>query len=129
MTTFRRRWSFTLRTMFVVVTVLCCALAWLVYSMNWIRQRQLVRNQAHEKRLSVCPGVKECPVSAPGSLRFFGEEGVFWIGTPYDEGSPEILALRRLFPEAGVVSNSRPYSPKDRTAAVTDAARAPHRCD
>jgi hypothetical protein len=128
MTTPRRHWAFTLRTIFVVVTVLCCALGWLVYSLDWIRQRQLVRSQAQEKHLSVYPGVIECPVSAPCSLQLLGEEGVFWIGTPYAEGSREILALRSLFPEAAVVSNSRPYSTKDRTAALTDTAQAPHNC-
>ena len=42
MTAPRRRWSFGLRTLFVVVTVLACLLA---YPLNWIRQRHyLLRN-------------------------------------------------------------------------------------
>jgi hypothetical protein len=37
----RRRWyQFSLRTMFVLVTVACVVLAWVGYSLNWIRQRR-----------------------------------------------------------------------------------------
>jgi hypothetical protein len=36
----RRRWfRFSLRTLFVLVTLLGCVMGWVVYSLSWIRQR------------------------------------------------------------------------------------------
>jgi hypothetical protein len=67
----KRRWfrfAFSLRTLFVVVTVICC---WLGYELNWIRQR-------HEA-LAKCgftielPGASQEFLTAPGCLWLFGE--------------------------------------------------------
>ena len=39
-TTTTRRWfRFSLRTLFVVVTIVCVLAGWLTYSLNWISQR------------------------------------------------------------------------------------------
>jgi hypothetical protein len=61
----RRRFRFSLRTMFVLVTALC---VWLGYQLNWIRQRRNVLGSGEvlvfdevdrESRLPVCFGYLE----------------------------------------------------------------------
>jgi hypothetical protein len=38
-----RRWfRFSLRTLFVVVVLMACAAGWVVYHVNWVRQRHAV---------------------------------------------------------------------------------------
>ena len=47
MTAPKRRWfRFSLRMMFVVVTVFGC---WLGYELNWIRQRHEISNHRHSR--------------------------------------------------------------------------------
>jgi hypothetical protein len=82
----RRRWSFKLRTLFVLVTVCAC---WLGYSVNWIRQR-------HELLASGLIVTTE-PGRAPLGLWILGEEGFKSIDCLM-EGDVE--AFSRLFPEA-----------------------------
>ena len=85
----RRRWArFSLRTLFVLVTLVCIYLGW---AMNWIRQRHAFL--ANQDAL-----VHNDSVHAPFALRFMGEEGYPYF---YLEGSEEeIRELERLFPEA-----------------------------
>jgi len=103
----KRRWlSFSLRTLFVAMTVLC---VWLGYHLNWIRQRQQAREWlAADEHSWYAPSLvgARTQASAPWSLRLFGEKGCVGIGmdaeqfagpVPY---SPE--TLKRLFPEARV---------------------------
>jgi hypothetical protein len=84
----KRRWPrFSLRTLFVVVTVLGC---WLGYQLNWIRQRHdfLARNQAaqieeiwtkwkYEPRPVDCQSLSQCPWPALGfwGSRSAGRDG------------------------------------------------------
>jgi hypothetical protein len=82
-----RRWfRFSLRTLFVVVTVFAC---WLGCQLNWIRQRHEHLRRFPEKQFH--------DVAAPLSLRPFGEAGVEWLNV--DDG-PGVGELRSLFPEA-----------------------------
>lgn len=94
----------SLRTMFVVVTVIAIPLGWTAHSLNWIRQRaQFLQEERgydpsshYQKTLNV-----RKPTPAPGMLRLFGERGRREIlVSPND---PDALRLaRRLFPEAKV---------------------------
>jgi hypothetical protein len=96
-----RRWyQFSLRTMFVGMTLACVVLAWVGYSLNWIRQRQQARGSHpfmywHEW---VDPNI---PL-APDGLWLFGEKSVFQIESNEDDTE----VIRKLFPEAEVLSPS-----------------------
>jgi len=103
----KRRWfAFSLRTLFIVLTLLCAGLA---YHLNWIRQRQQVREWLTENEHSwYAPSLVGARVqaSAPWGLRLLGEQGIVGIGMDVDQFagpvpfSPE--TLKRLFPEARV---------------------------
>jgi hypothetical protein len=85
----RRRWfRFSLRTMFVVVTVVAIFVA---YHVNWIRQR-------HEfLKTEVATFPSQSRPSAPGLLWMFGEKGVpnLTVLHPAD-----FVTAESLFPEA-----------------------------
>ena len=92
-----RRWfSFSLRTLFVVITVGCVAIAWFIYQLDWIQRR----HSAFQWSPVLVAG--RGATQAPWTLRLFGEEGSLEIVTMHPEGSPEIATLKALFPEASV---------------------------
>jgi hypothetical protein len=121
MTAPKRRWfQWSLRTLFVVVTVVAVFLA---YHINWIRQRDnfIVDELAAYKRSH--PSRDPWPVRnskgvsglrshrAPGALWLFGEEGLVNVNVRVDGLPAEGLSVRdweriqlarRLFPEAGI---------------------------
>jgi hypothetical protein len=92
----RRRWfAFRLRTLFVVVTVFALPLAWVAYSLNWIRQRHAAMALS-SIRVSPMPRLS---ISAPWQLRPFGEGGVAYYS--YRSNCPlNDSDLKALFPEA-----------------------------
>ena len=110
----KRRWfAFSLRTLFVMMTVACC----MGYQLNWIRQRHSFASKhaaigsasGHRGGLSSGWGQKQRV--APGLLWFFGEPAAARICPlividQYDGSSlmdhEEIQLARRLFPEADV---------------------------
>ena len=103
------RWSFSLRTLFVVVTIVA---GFIAYHANWIRQRR--------EAIAVYGGIYDVPdeflnpdvVRSPGLLWLFGERGVreFRVSLPdtvenagrWIESHPEVERIKRLFPEAEV---------------------------
>ena len=108
----RRRWfRFSLRSMFVVVTVLAVIAAFVAYNLNWIRQR-------HEMTFAgriTSPGyfvVGSDEGNAPGMLWVFGERGydrmrVAFRDYPDEENlTPEqrlkLKRIRELYPEADI---------------------------
>jgi hypothetical protein len=142
----RRLFRFSLRTLFVVVTVFC---VWLGYNLNWLRQRRAVIQDSRSIQLIMEPH------SAPGLLWVFGEQGYQQIVHHYYTSawdlpfSPtdirelrlERQRLRVLFPEAENVQIDcePPFSDastmlarldeiKDRMAAITadPSLRRPH---
>ncbi len=131
------RWS--LRTLFVVVTVFAC---WVGYSLKWIRQRRSFL--AEQRALHSDDPEPHLPVSwlpqrfsrlptAPQLLGLFGEEGVYRLhmNVPFERSHVEgqkysqaeidemerwAVAALRLFPEAEEVV----YGPVWNTKPVTD---------
>ena len=95
------RFRFSLRTLFVVVTVVC---VWLGYQVNWIRQRHafLARDGAYGTNIQEPAGpwgpASEVTVDPPWGLWLLGEKG-FGIVVVL----PEVESnAKRLFPEADV---------------------------
>ena len=111
MTAPNRRWfRFSLRTMFVMVTAGGLLAGWLVYELNWIRQRHafLAKNEALRLSRVGVGSTSESDLKAPGLLWLFGETGNFVVvcveGSSVDsltEADLEtIREAKRLFPEA-----------------------------
>ena len=117
----KRRWlRFSLRTLFVVVTVLAAFSGWVVYHLNWIRERHqlLARHNATSAEQYVNrrarfgdPEPKPFLTIAPSSpsigfgLRLFGETDVSHVRVFILDGGPEgdeIERAARLFPEATI---------------------------
>src|SRR4249919_3949955 len=90
-----RRWyQFSLRTFFVLVTLVCVGFGyWVHWSREWIRQRHEWLAEPHSTGV---PLKRE--VRAPAGLWLFGEEGKgdIWCQTE------EVELARRLFPEAAI---------------------------
>lgn len=103
------RLRFSLRTLFVLITLLSI---WPAYQLNWIRQRRQAREWLTEHgqywpaafQLHLPPS-NAPPHPAPPSLRMFGEKGVYFFafipkqGDTYNEEA-KIAELKRIFPEA-----------------------------
>src|SRR5262245_22437606 len=111
-----RRFRFSLRTLFAVVTLIAITLppaGWLGRELNWIRQRQAFREEqaaALGKQIAFRHGK---PVAAPSQLSFFGERGYGIITVAVTQQRMEQLAtadlasIQRaaaLFPEARIVA-------------------------
>jgi hypothetical protein len=104
----RHSWfAFRLRTLFVLIAIVAPALAWVGYSLKWIKQRHAALESG--TNLLYCVGVfAEQPtrselatVDAPWCLRTLRERGVsvvYWV-----PGRPSVDECKRLFPEAEVV--------------------------
>ena len=94
----RRRWyQFSLRTMFVLVSLLSIPLAWVGYSISWIRQRHLWIN----KGIGILSSPSVVPPRAPGvqtSVAYLGEQGMRTIivsGAPRTMPTNCIASFRR----------------------------------
>ena len=90
------RWfRFSLRTFFVLLTLVACSAWWLKVQLGWIRDRHDMLQQNIHWFAEDYP---EKRPQAPWSLRLFGEPGVVAIGVPYAEHGH----VQELFPEAEV---------------------------
>ena len=105
MTAPRRRWSYSLRTLFVVVTALCAAGSWAAYQLNWIRERHAALGSDEGDDSPI--GCAMTRGVAPLSLRMLGEPGYAAIYAPGLPSNPSVARLRSLFPEAGIEIGGR----------------------
>jgi len=96
----RRRFQFSLRTLFVLTVVVSIPLAWVGYSLSWIRQRREVLAGARVwDTSSFSSNVRR---TAPAGLWLLGETGVNDV-TLLPGSSLDTKELKRLFPEAEIV--------------------------
>jgi hypothetical protein len=103
--TSRRWYQFSLRTMLILVFVVSIPLAWVGYSLNWIRQRQewLEKHDGRADgnivlRTHWWHDEQSEPPPAPGGLWLFGEKGIWEIHPSSDHAD----LTKQLFPEASV---------------------------
>jgi hypothetical protein len=104
----KRRWSFSLRTLFAVVTIACC-LGWLAYSFAWARERSRIEawDQASECFYG-WSGRNDANRRAPGILWLFGAtawDEMTLAGHEVEDLEPfqrEVDYVQQLFPEAVV---------------------------
>jgi hypothetical protein len=100
----RRRFRWSLRTMFVVVTVFA---VWLGWHFSDIHQRQVMRNliKANKGAVVVDPRDDGNPSpDIPKWRRLLGDEGaVDFIALPDTSSDEQVSQVRRLFPEAQVI--------------------------
>src|SRR5436190_21469206 len=107
----KRRWfRFSLRTLFVVVTVIGIGAGWVAYQLNWIRQRHEFAKRYDSKSvfydIFIVDGKS---AKCPWCLRLFGEEA-----HPYLTVKKERMEeANRLFPEATVFEDHAIYFDDD----------------
>jgi hypothetical protein len=97
----KRRWyQFSLRTMFVAVTLACIAMAfavrWVQHSREWIRQRDGALGENFVQR--TLPDKESDRPLAPSGLWLLGAKGEPEIECPPEKRE----RMQRLFPEARV---------------------------
>src|SRR5690242_16087160 len=94
---------FSLRALFVTMTLLGCLIGWVVYQLNWIRQRHeaaanalvSVNLRANREMVifrgggSIYRGLGPASYKAPWQLRLFGEQGHPVILVRLPESDPE----------------------------------------
>jgi hypothetical protein len=107
----KRRWfRFSLRTLFVLVTVLCI---WLGHSLTWIRQRHTVFHRHHPALRSMSRnGIRTDHANAPWSIRLLGEPGAVAILLKRGTSAAERERIQQLFPEAEIYNLNFPGNPK-----------------
>ena len=121
----KRRWfSFSLRAMFVVVTLVCMAIGWLGVQIKWIHNRHQALQwlvPLHARQLAAASGsllpskkgayVSHSGIKAPWSLEVMGELGIERIEVDpacLNKDAPFTLhELRSLFPEADVTAATK----------------------
>ena len=135
MTAPRRRWfRFSLRTLFVVVTVFCdWTRGWFVYQLNWIWHRHAFLNESYTRSPegwlegSLLPDF-DPPEKTPWTLRLFGEEPISYICIIPYKGPEYVARCKELFPEAEVESFEASTEPSRATAQhFHDPAAYPRR--
>ena len=102
-----RRWfRFSLRTLFVLMTVLGAGLGWLGVQLKWIRDRHQALEKWDNDQHVVNAYEPLSDVEAPWSLRLFGEFGVDGITVEQNQ----VSEYQKLFPEAEVAVRKRQHS-------------------
>ncbi len=97
MTAPRRRWSFTLRTLFVVVLVLTIPLAWLHRQKQWAIARDTFRQNSSDDSYW-----DSDDFGPPFPLSIFGTTGVSSIWLPGNTSAEEVNRAMELFPESKI---------------------------
>jgi hypothetical protein len=87
----KHRWfRFSLRTMFVLMTIICVGVAWVGYQLNWIRERHDFLDR--HPQVYGSPRVTKCP----WPLNLFGEKSYQPLVVP----TSALEEAKRLFPES-----------------------------
>jgi hypothetical protein len=114
----KRRWfQWSLRTLFVVVTLVACCLG---YQLNWIRERHSLIDVPQQTGVDPEYDIALMPMSlraslqvetkdAPWPLRWLGERGVYTLYMRDDMPESEVARIRALFPEAEIDRVSKDY--------------------
>jgi hypothetical protein len=118
MTAPRRRWSFGLRTLFVVVTACaaCCRLV--VAQRRWQVERSRIAwgaNEPPKDAIIVGPDT-----IAPWSLGLFGEPGYPFVQLGPKATDAELERIQKLFPEAAISRRNASAYPPDPFAIQID---------
>jgi hypothetical protein len=88
----KRRWfRFSLRTLFVLVTIACLPMIWMAYQLKWIHERR----QFWENYGFLFGAVTVDGEQTPWSLRIFGDYAYPWNHRP----PSDIERAKALFPE------------------------------
>jgi hypothetical protein len=99
----KRRWTFSLRTLFVVVTVLAL---WLGYHVNWIRERRALLDEpnvtASFTPMRRAPSIGLCLLGERGANSVFLQyDG--WLSGPLNKADEaQKSRASHLFPEAKI---------------------------
>ena len=101
----KRRWyQFSLRTLFVVVTLLAIPCSYVGWQAGIVRKREAMRPWLREHGWRVFPATENYEPLPAGAIpwirRCFGDEPVFEIGFPPSSDASEINDVRATFPEA-----------------------------
>jgi hypothetical protein len=101
----RRRWfRFSLRTMLVLVTLVCVVCGYLGWALNWKRQRNVVLMQLP---LAEIGDISDAPLL----LRLFGVDGVKYVLVSKSVLKQDLDRMRALFPEAEVQKSQFVHPP------------------
>ena len=99
----RRRWfGFSLRTLFVLVTVLGVFLGWVDVQLKWIRDRHEARSHHDALWTVYSTPIGPWQPQAPWRVRIFGESGTATIYLRDEKSDAELQRIETLFPEASV---------------------------
>ncbi len=118
----RRRWfRFSLRTLFVVVTLVAVSSSWVVYQLNWIRGRRELAERQVARIAELAPEIvgvviyANPPPETPAAIKLLSLLGerprqgvmlIFWGDTEADLSEAEkreLESARRLFPESQIM--------------------------
>ncbi len=102
----KRRWyQFSLRTLLVVVTLICVVVGGYVHwQAEIVRERKQMRSRIVELGGSIATDSDREPLSrVPWLRRVLGDEPVAEINMEFGTPDSELLKIREAFPEAEVV--------------------------
>jgi hypothetical protein len=98
----RRHWfAYRLRTLLIAMFVASLPLAWVAYSLSWIRQRRDAHAIGAVEQSNVVTW-RACPL-APSGLWLFGETACEYLDW-FPGTSTSLDAAQRLFPESRVTN-------------------------
>ena len=120
MTAPRRRWSFSLRTLFVVLTATSMLLGVVIWQVNIVNERKAAWASVCDQENLTAMADYKGPVwwysrkqlgfaELPFWRKWLGdEEGICQISIPYRHDDPRSRRINYLFPEADIIGIGQP---------------------